>query len=306
MPKKSSYNPIYASPPVELIDGIPVYSNTEDRYVKNYQRIASDHVAATKSGIDNPFIETDIWRQLEASTRELVEQHISPRTRVLDVGVGMGHVLASFNELQRYGIDISFDYLKVARASGIEAVFSRIEDMPYRDGIFDAILACDVLEHVIDLHACCRQILRVLKPRGTLIVRVPYLDDLDAYIDDSSPYEFIHLRNFDVAGLRLLFEKVFGCKYVEHTFVAPYLKGPPRLKIRQLKANSPVLKLMTTIPDRGHPLSVLKHATAVTEEEFINWIYALKANNPALFSEVADELIYGLEVNIVFRKGDEL
>ena len=55
--------------------------------------------------------------------------------------------------------------------------------MPYEDGFFDAIVACDVLEHVIDLNECCRQILRVLKPGGVLIVRVPFKEDLSPYLE---------------------------------------------------------------------------------------------------------------------------
>ncbi len=293
---------VYKSEPIEIIDGIPIFEHVRDGYLRNYARIASDHIAAMSKEVDNPFIDTELWRQLEDSTRELVGRYSSPGTRVLDAGVGLGRVMAPFDTLERFGIDISLDYLSRAKAAGIDAVFARIEDLPYKDEVFDLVIACDVLEHVIDLHKCCAEILRVLKKDGTLIIRVPYLDDLEAYLDESIPYEFIHLRSFDVPALRLQFEKIFGCQYVEHSFVAPYLKGAPRLKIRHLKANSKTLGILANIPLNGHPLSLLKRAAAVTEEEFINWIYELKKNTPALFDQVAEDLVYGLEVNVVFKK----
>ncbi|MFX8075194.1 class I SAM-dependent methyltransferase, partial [Acinetobacter baumannii] len=79
------------------------------------------------------------------------------------------------------GIDISLDYLRRAREAGISVCFSRIEDMPYKDGFFDAIVCTDVLEHVLDLNYCTAQILRVLRPGGVLILRVPHNDLLEVY-----------------------------------------------------------------------------------------------------------------------------
>ena len=67
---------------------------------------------------------------------------------------------------------------------------------------------------------------------------MPYKDDLDAYLDEDLPYEFIHLRSFDLAELRLLLERIFGLRSVEHSFVSPYLKGHPRMKLKLLGEDS--------------------------------------------------------------------
>ena len=296
------YGKIFKAKPLKIIEGIPVFSEIGTKYVSNYQRIAHDHVTSMKPGMDNPFIEDELWRQLEESTRALVRSHVAPGARVLDAGVGMGRVLETFKTHDRYGIDISFDYLRIARDAGIEVAFARIEDMPYNDKVFDAVIACDVLEHVIDLNHCCEQILRVLRPRGSIIIRVPNEDNLDAYLEPSLPYEFIHLRNFSLSGVRLLFEKVFGCIYEDHSYVASYLKDAPRMKLRQLKPDSPIYKLVADLPDEGHPLSLLKHAVKVNEQEYINWIYDLRDHHPELFASVVGELVYPLEVNVVFKK----
>jgi SAM-dependent methyltransferase len=293
---------IYAREPLRFEEGIPVFSESTVRYVDNYKRIAADHVASMAHGAENPFIESQLWKELEASTRDMVARIANPGQRVLDVGVGMGRVLGPLTQLHRFGVDISFDYLKIARECGFEVAFSLIEQLPYEDAYFDMVVACDVLEHVLDLFACSREMLRVLKPGGALVIRVPYKDDLEAYLDESLPYEFIHLRAFDVPSLRLHFEKIFDCRYIEHAFVAPYLKGAPRMKIQQLKLASPIYKLLAKVEKDNHPLAILKKATLVSEEEFINWIYALRDNHPTQYGQIVNELVHGLEVNIVFRK----
>jgi 2-polyprenyl-6-hydroxyphenyl methylase / 3-demethylubiquinone-9 3-methyltransferase len=94
--------------------------------------------------------------------------------RVLDVGCG-GGLLAE--ELARLGclvtgIDPSRRSLEAARAharaSGldIDYVHGVAEALPADDGAFDAVLCCDVLEHVTDLGATIREAARVLRPRG--------------------------------------------------------------------------------------------------------------------------------------------
>jgi len=286
--------------PLEVIDGIPVFS-PHDRYVENYTKIAADHVTSMEKSGQNPFIEETLWQKLEDSTRVLVEKYVHGNGRVLDAGVGLGRLLAPISRLQRYGIDISYEYLQKARQSGFEVAFARIEDMPYEDGFFDAVVACDVLEHVIDLHRCCEQLVRVLRPGGALIIRVPYLDDMEAYLDEKLPYEFIHVRSFDVASLRILFGKIFEMRYQEHSFVAPYLKDN-MFKIRLLSESSPAVRVAREANDPDHPLWILRQATMVSREAFRKWIYDLRDQKPVLLRELLPELVEGLEVNIVFSK----
>jgi SAM-dependent methyltransferase len=314
----------YRVQPLRVVDGLPVFSSADD-YVENYQRIAADHIAAIKPGQANPFIGDELWQTLEDSTRALVTRHVAAGGRILDVGVGLGRLLGPLPQYRRFGIDISFDYLKQARAADIEVAFARVEDMPFHDGYFDAVTVCDVLEHVLDLDGSVRQLLRVLKPGGVLIVRVPYREDLSPYLAPDVPYEFIHLRNFDEHSLGLLFGKVHRCTVVEHAQVAPYLQGAARLKLRLLPrdnaarriagpakpvsrrdrllaAMSEARKVIFNPGEPPHPLQVLRDATAVSEEEFVAWIYALKDQDPDKYRELAPHLVLGMDINMVLRK----
>jgi SAM-dependent methyltransferase len=123
--------------------------------------------------------------------------------------------MSQFPDLERYGMDISFGYLEVAQSKGINVCYALAEDMPYRKGLFDLVVCTDVLEHVLDLNMCCANILSVLRNGGILIVRVPFREKLSPYLEVTYPYKYVHLRNFDEYSLRLLFERIFGCEYVE-------------------------------------------------------------------------------------------
>src|SRR4051794_15719348 len=116
--------PRFIRPPLFTVDDIPVFSET-DRYIENYLKISSDHLAAMRPGQDNPFIEDELWVRLEASTRTLIDKYVADRARVLDVGVGLGRVLGPLQRLQRYGIDISHAYLRKVRDQGIVPAFAR-------------------------------------------------------------------------------------------------------------------------------------------------------------------------------------
>jgi SAM-dependent methyltransferase len=73
------------------------------------------------------------------------------------------------------------------------------ERLPFRDGVFDAVISIAVLEHVRDPFACAAEIVRVLKPGGELVCSVPFLQPLHGY-----PH---HYYNMTPQGLRALFER---------------------------------------------------------------------------------------------------
>jgi SAM-dependent methyltransferase len=49
-----------------------------------------------------------------------------------------------------------------------------LEALTLKDRSFDAAFTCDVLEHVIDLNACLRELARILRPGGVMISTHPF------------------------------------------------------------------------------------------------------------------------------------
>lgn len=219
----------YSREPLDVVDGIPVFS-APDAYIANYDRIARDHLEARKQQeVSNPFIEDQDWRDIERSTAELLKRHTKPGWRVLDVGVGLGRLLTQFPDLERYGLDVSIDYLREARNAGIEVCCARAEDIPFTDSFFDAVVCTDVLEHVIDLNKVLGLVTHVLKPGGLLIVRVPDREDLSPYLAPDYPYTLAHIRSFDEASLRILLCRVYPFDFMEHSFA--HLMTHPKSRI---------------------------------------------------------------------------
>lgn len=290
---------LYTREPHSMCSGIPIFSE-KDAYVENYEKIASDHVLQITDTQENPFMEEELWVSLEASTREFIQRHVPKGSRILDVGVGLGRLLEPLTEYDRFGVDISIDYLSIARQRGIEVAFAKIEELPYQADFFDAIVVCDVLEHVFDLNYCCEKILSCLRPGGVLIVRVPFKEDLAVYLNEDLPYEFIHMRNFDEASLRLHFQKIFGLQFLEAKPTAHYLQGSPRLKLRLLPEE--IRTKMAKMAEDHPELMPVSSAFQISEEVFQAWIYDLKANSKNLFKDISEDLILSIEINAVFVK----
>lgn len=330
---------LYRSNPLEIIDDIPIFS-AQDPYVINYEKIAEDHLISTRNNNENPYIENNLWEKLEDSTRQLIKKFVPLGGKILDVGVGLGRVLEPLNDYDRYGIDISLDYLKEAKKKGINVCKAKIEDMPYVEGIFDAIVTCDVLEHVLDLHECTKKLLDCLKPGGILIVRVPNKEDLAEYLREDLPYEFIHLRSFDESSLRLHFCKIFKLKFIDAASVEPYLQGHSRLKIKLFSENvrSEIAKMSTILhpaisainkilcrigiqilpltkrPSLSrlkslqitsghiHHYSFLSWLSNFNADELLYWLYEMKKNNPDDYDKIKGFFVEDIEVNLVFKK----
>ena len=93
---------------------------------------------------------------------------------VLDAGCGGGLVARELAAAGAtvVGLDRSPGSLGVARravAGRFRPTQGRLERLPFADGVFDVVVAADVLEHVPDLPAAVAELARVLAPGGSLV-----------------------------------------------------------------------------------------------------------------------------------------
>jgi SAM-dependent methyltransferase len=92
--------------------------------------------------------------------------------RVLEVGPGRGELaerIARELGAELVAVDQSPRMVELTRARGVEAIVGDVQELPFRDRIFDCVLAAWMLYHVLDLDRALRELRRVLRPDGRLV-----------------------------------------------------------------------------------------------------------------------------------------
>lgn len=100
---------------------------------------------------------------------------------LLETGCGRGfymHSCTFFPSLQEiHGIDVNDKYLAVAKKhikdKRVKLRNASIYELPYPDKSFDVIICTEVLEHLTDDIGALKELKRVLKPNGVMLISVP-------------------------------------------------------------------------------------------------------------------------------------
>lgn len=139
----------------------------------------------------------------------LIEYWQSGTGTVLDIGCGTGDFLAEAkkNNWKTVGIEPSSKAKTSAKQKGISLVESYDE---LEDHYFDVITMWHVLEHVSDLENQIKELKRLVKPTGTIIIAVPNFKSYDAsyYGVFWAAYDVPrHLWHFSKTAMEKLFAK---------------------------------------------------------------------------------------------------
>jgi 2-polyprenyl-3-methyl-5-hydroxy-6-metoxy-1,4-benzoquinol methylase len=128
---------------------------------------------------------------------------------ILDIGAGTGDFLsvAKENGWHTIGVEPSEKAKAIAKKKGVSFVGETSE---LENQSFDVISMWHVLEHVPNLENQIKELKRLLKPNGTLIVAVPNFKSFDAkhYGKFWAAYDVpIHFWHFSKMAIKMLFEK---------------------------------------------------------------------------------------------------
>lgn len=134
--------------------------------------------------------------------------------RLLDLGCGVGHLLQWLarhsGPMQGYGVDLSLNSLRRARAAGTPRLCcADAAALPYADASFDAIVCNGAAHHLPDLAAALRELHRVLRPGGRLVLFEPVDSPLTGAIRGTlfrqsryeSPADLEHKHDFTRASV---------------------------------------------------------------------------------------------------------
>ena len=171
---------------------------------------------------------------------EICRRVTDRRPRILDVGCGTG---ANLLMLSKYGdaegVDISEDALAFCRDRGLDKVrLGAGEELPYDDGTFDLVTALDVVEHMDNDLAGLKEMRRVLRPGGRVLLFVPTFMFLWGLQDDVSH----HRRRYRLSQLRRVLEEagfeIERTTYANITFFLPILLIRQLMRVTGIKAES--------------------------------------------------------------------
>jgi SAM-dependent methyltransferase len=125
----------------------------------------------------------------DAFYRELILKYLSPRARLLDAGCGrylkFSKELANTAEV--VGIDLE-PALETANQRSPFGVRGNLGHLPFCSEYFDVVISRFVVEHLEDPAQVFRELHRVLKPGGKVILLTPCKWDYVSLIAAATPY----------------------------------------------------------------------------------------------------------------------
>jgi SAM-dependent methyltransferase len=120
------------------------------------------------------------------------------RGRTLDVGCGLGDLLRFRPDT--VGVDVNEHTVAYCRSRGLDARLMEPGVLPFEDASFDSALMDNVLEHIAEPASLLRELHRVLRPDGRMLVGVPGELGWDCDSDHKVRYDEASLDRTLAAG----------------------------------------------------------------------------------------------------------
>ena len=200
----------------------------------------------------HPFI---VWVEnlrLKAISK-IIKSHIdinkNTNPMILEVGCGAGHVLEeivnSIPEVVLTGLDPLQEWLDKAKKrlgnKSVKLINGLGENLPFEDKSMDCTICTEVLEHVLDPKAILKELSRVTKHNGLVVVSIPnevLINRLKNLIDAFKIYEKLfpniqkhndwHIHCFDIESFKEIIPE--GLK-IKSIYSIPFLLLPLRYVI---------------------------------------------------------------------------
>jgi methionine biosynthesis protein MetW len=101
--------------------------------------------------------------------------------KVLDVGRGDGFIsnlIKKEKKCKVFGLNLSFKSAKISSKKLLIVISDLEKELPFKDETFDVVYAGEIIEHIYDTIKFLKEINRVLKKDGILIITTPNLAGL--------------------------------------------------------------------------------------------------------------------------------
>lgn len=142
----------------------------------NDEMVEKYHSEGTLFESANPFL-----RYVEKMRAKTIVKlaNVSNHDSVIDVGCGEGYILSLLPKANEIiGLDISKAALNRAKnflqnRKDIELLWGDGRNTHFEDDSFDVVICSEMLEHIPNPHDAIKEMHRILKPNGNLVVSIP-------------------------------------------------------------------------------------------------------------------------------------
>ena len=141
-----------------------------------------------------------------------VLKHTRVDDYILDVGCGHGVLCYLLKKEGRKPVGVDMTKTSIAfcedKIKGVRFTRAEAEQLPFEDNMFDVVASNQLIEHLPKPELAIREMIRVCKPNGKLLITTPILDYMGGR-------EVGHLHKFDYYNIMNLFEQ-FGSDFKVH------------------------------------------------------------------------------------------
>ena len=213
--------------------------------------------------------------EYEEQIKPIAASSLAGARRVLDVGCGEGQLArlaAGGGAGLVVGVDPTAGQLRAAaeRGGGVRLARSGAAALPFADASFDAVLACLVFEHIVDVDEAIAEVARVLSPGGRFVFMLnhPLLQAPGSgWIDD-------HILDEQYWRIGPYLVEDLGEQEVDHGVVLPFIHRPLS---RYVNAMASVGLLVTEMLEPAPPPGFLARADEYAEAATIPRLLVLRA-----------------------------
>jgi SAM-dependent methyltransferase len=184
---------------------ITFYRGGKDiKVIKNGNRIVYNNYRDWKLVQSRKGKKKDLLKLWEATKDKQIKTwnfaKISKNEKVLEVGFRDGYNLRYLQQkgVKIEGIEVNHDAVESAKNLGCKAFEEDIQiKTHYKGKTFDVISACDVLEHCFSPENALKEMWRILKDDGRIVIEAPFENEFKENLIDGHSALFHNEREFE-------------------------------------------------------------------------------------------------------------
>ncbi len=248
----------------------------EARFYQDYYRSRYREVAFGAAKPSQKYIDGQVIRG--GNVMEYCHGFVTPPGKMLDHGCASGATMIPFKDggWDAYGIDPHEPSVRTGIEDlGLDIRVAGGEAVPFDDGFFDLVISLGSTEHVSDFDAAMRELNRIIRPGGWLLIR------WRSNKLWGSPYEYYNHNHY-----RFFTRTTWELALTRYGFVADDMSD------REIEGNTGAEYIMARRVDTGSMDAVKDAIAKGTRDDADAKIAALKAYKTAFKTRCADFLAF--------------